>query len=206
MSERQPLVVIPVHIQADFTELHSGSLAVPGTGQDYIDSVVAATIEYKQQGLTIVATIDYHPPNHVSFFTNHPGAKPFEVIRVGQVDQVLWPPHCVQGTPGARILVPRDLIDTVIETASDPIFDGYSGFRDDGGRETGLKRALLDLGAKKLIVYGLATDYCVRGTVLHALEEGFEVTLRLGLCRGIAADGTRSAVEEMTAAGAMIAD
>lgn len=206
MNRRQPVAVIPVHIQADFTELHNGSLAVPGTGQDYIESVIAATREYKQKGLTIVATIDYHPADHVSFFTNHPGAKPFEVIRIGDVEQVLWPPHCVQGSPGGRLLVPRDLITSIVETASDPRFDGYSGFRDDGGRQTKLKQTLLDLGAEKLTIYGLATDYCVRATVLHAREEGFEVTLRLGLCRGIDPEGTRSAVEEMSAAGAVIAE
>ncbi len=204
MSDRGTQAVIVVDVQADFTEHRNGALAVPGTGPDYLKQVVKRTREFKEKGLPILATRDYHPADHVSFFTSHPGKKPLDVIKIQDREQVLWPPHCVQGTPGAEILVPSDLITAVVSTGDRTEFESYSGFRDDGGRDTGLKRLLEEYGAKNLIIYGLATDYCVAATVLHALEEHFNVTLLLGLSRGITPEGTRKAVEEMKAAGATI--
>jgi len=199
-------VVIVVDLQADFTELHNGALAVPDTGQDYVRDVIERTREFKREGIPVVATRDWHPADHVSFFTGHPGAKPFDVVRVGEVDQTLWPPHCVRGTPGAEILIPPDLITEIISTGSRREYDSYSGFRDDGGADTGLRATLEKLGGKKLMLYGLATDYCVRATVIHALEEGFEVTLDLGLSRGITSESTKEAVDEMKRVGAVIVD
>jgi nicotinamidase/pyrazinamidase len=204
MSNQIADAVIVVDVQADFTEYRNGSLAVPGTDQTYLEEVTRATRQYKEMGLPIIATMDHHPPDHVSFYTNHPGAKPFDVIHVGQLEQVLWPPHCVQGTPGAEILIPSELFTRVVQTGSRPEFDSYSGFRDDGGNDTGLKAVLETLGAKRLIIFGLATDYCVRATVLHALEEGFRVKLVLRLSKGITPEGTRAAVEEMRERGAVI--
>jgi nicotinamidase/pyrazinamidase len=196
--------VIVVDFQADFTECHDGALQVPDTGNDYIEEVIAATRTYKEQGLPIVATRDYHPANHISFYTRYQGKQPFDIIEVSGRKQVLWPPHCVQGTEGARILIPSDLITAMASSGDDPDFESYSGFHDDGGRETGLKALLDNMGAKDLIVYGLATDYCVRATVLDALEEGYAVKLVAGLSRGITPEGTREALDEMRAAGATI--
>jgi nicotinamidase/pyrazinamidase len=204
MQQRVSEAVVAVDVQADFTEFRSGSLVVPGTDDGYVREVIEATKEFKSKGMPIVATMDNHPADHVSFFTNHPGSKAFDVVRIGDLEQVLWPPHCVQKTSGAEILIPRDLITTVVETGTRRVYDCYSGFRDDGGNDTGLKAVLKDLGAKRLIVYGLATDVCVRATVLHALEEGFEVKLLLNLSRGITPEGTQAAVEDMRAAGAVI--
>jgi len=198
--------VIVVDMQADFTELHNGALAVPKTGRDYVLDVIERTREFKREGIPVVATRDWHPADHVSFFTSHAGAKPLDVVRVGEVDQTLWPPHCVQGTPGAEILIPADLITEVISSGSRREYDSYSGFKDDGGADTGLKATLEKLGAKRLMVYGLATDYCVRATVIHALKEGFEVTLDLGLSRGISSETTQAAVDEMKRFGAVIVD
>jgi len=193
-----------VDVQADFTQYRNGALAVPGTGLDYVQEVTVRTREFKEKGLPIMATRDYHPEDHVSFFTSHPGKKPLDVIKIRDGDQMLWPPHCVQGTPGAEILVPADLITAVVSTGDRTEFESYSGFRDDGGRDTGLMNLLEEYGARSLIVYGLATDYCVRATVLHALEENFEVTLLLGLSRGITPETTQEAIEDMRAAGAKI--
>lgn len=204
MQNHTPEAVVAVDVQADFTEFRNGSLVVPGTDRDYVDRVIEGTRVFKEQGLPIVATMDHHPPDHVSFFTNHPGAKAFDVIRVGDLEQVLWPPHCVQGTAGAEILIPSELITSVVQTGCRREYDCYSGFRDDGGTETGLKALLDDLGARRLIVYGLATDVCVRATVLHALEDGYQVRLVLDLCRGITPEGTREAVDEMRLKGASI--
>jgi len=204
MSDIRTQAVIVVDVQADFTEHRNGALAVPGTGLDYLEQVVARTRKFKEEGLPILATRDYHPADHVSFFTSHPDKKPLDVIRIQDREQVLWPPHCVQGTPGAEILVPPDLITAVISTGNRTDFESYSGFRDDGGHDTGLKGLLEEFGAGSLIIYGLATDYCVCATVLHALEENFDVTFLLDLSRGITLEGTRTAIEEMKAAGAKI--
>jgi nicotinamidase/pyrazinamidase len=199
-------VVIVVDLQADFTELHNGALAVPETGQDYVRDVIERTREFKREGIPVVATRDWHPADHVSFFTSHPGAKPLDVVRVGDLDQTLWPPHCVQGTPGAEILVPADLITEVISTGNRREYDSYSSFEDDGGADTGLKATLEKLGAKRLMIYGLATDYCVRSTVIHALQAGFEVTFDLGLSRGITLETAQAAVQEMKRSGAVVVD
>jgi nicotinamidase/pyrazinamidase len=204
MTRRDAKAVIVVDVQADFTEYRNGALAVPDTGQDYVEETVEATRNFKNSGLPIFATRDYHPIDHVSFFTSHPGQKPLDVIRIGDREQVLWPPHCVQETPGAEILIPPDLITAVISTGDRSEFESYSGFRDDGGRDTGLKRHLEQIGAKDLIIFGLATDYCVKATAIHALEEGYGVTLLAGLSRGITPEGTKAALAEMKSAGAAI--
>ncbi len=206
MSLKIPAAVIAVDIQADFTEYRNGSLAVPGTGRDYLDLVVRRTREYKERGLPILATRDLHPPDHISFFTSHAGTQPFQEIRIGERNQVLWPPHCVQDSPGAELLLPPDLISFIISKGVERTYESYSAFRDDSGRETGLKALLQDLGVTSFILYGIATDYCVRSTTLHALEEGFAVTVILSLSRGVTADGTRAAVEEIKAKGATIVE
>jgi nicotinamidase/pyrazinamidase len=196
--------VVAVDIQADFTELYQGSLAVPGTDRGYVDAVIAATTALKAQGLRIVATMDDHPADHVSFFTSHPGKQAFEVVLLGDVEQTLWPPHCVRGTPGAAFVLPEGLFHHVVHTGTRKEYDSYSGFRDDGGLETDLAETLEKLGAKKLLIYGLATDFCVKATVLHALERGFRVVLDVKLSRGITPESTAAAVQEMLEAGAEI--
>lgn len=196
--------VLVVDIQADFTEFRDGSLAVPGTDKEYIDLVISRTQKYKNEGLPIVATRDYHPQDHISFFTSHPGKQPFEPVVLKDKEQVLWPPHCVQGTPGVEILLPADLITSIISKGHEVGQESYSGFRDDAGRETGLIDLLRVLGAKHLIIYGIATDYCVRDTTRHALEAGFTVSVIVGLSRGVSPDTTKAAIEEIKALGATI--
>ncbi len=198
--------VIVVDFQADFTEFRNGSLAVASTGLDYVDLVIKETKKFKDLSLPIIATRDYHPPEHVSFYTNHPGKKVFDVVSVNAREQVLWPPHCVQGTPGVAILLPIDLIDHTITTADKPEFEGYSAFQDDGGRDTGLAALLNKLEATRLLVYGLAIDYCVKATVLHAVELGYEAVLLRRLSRGITPLGEQKAIKEMRSAGALIED
>lgn len=206
MSSSPPTAVLVVDIQADFTELRNGSLAVPGTDKDYIDLVIRRTQQYKEQGLAIVATRDYHPSDHISFCTSHGGAQPFQLITLEGQEQMLWPPHCVQGTPGVEILLPPELVTSIISKGHEVGKESYSGFRDDAGHETGLLDLLQVLGAKHVIVYGIATDYCVRHTARHALEAGLEVTVILGLSRGVSPDTTQAAVEEMRALGATVVE
>jgi nicotinamidase/pyrazinamidase len=197
--------VIVVDVQADFTELKSGSLAVPGTDAQYISTVQRSTQRFFQQGLRIYFTLDWHPVDHISFYTNNPGTEPFQEVEIEEGrNQVMWPPHCVQNTPGAEILINIDGPAQRVQTGANPKFDSYSGFVDDGGHQTDLDRLLRRDGIKKLIIYGLATDYCVKHTVLDAAELGYPVELLVNLCRGISPDTTAGALEEMKAKGVAI--
>jgi nicotinamidase/pyrazinamidase len=197
--------VIVVDVQADFTELKSGSLAVPGSDAQYISAVQRSTQRFFQQGLRLYFTQDWHPADHVSFFTNNPGTEPFQEVEIEEGrTQVMWPPHCVQNTPGAEILINIDGPAERVQTGANPKFDSYSGFVDDGGHQTDLDRLLRRDGIKKLIIYGLATDYCVKHTVLDAAKLGYQVDLLADLCRGISPETTASALEEMKAKGVVI--
>ncbi|MEJ2282572.1 MAG: isochorismatase family protein [Desulfobacterales bacterium] len=197
--------VIVVDVQADFTELKSGALAVPGTDIDYIDDVQKATRRFQEQGLRIYFTLDWHPVDHISFYTNNPGTEPLQEVEIEEGrTQVMWPPHCVQNTPGADILIDIEGPAERIQTGANPKFDSYSGFVDDGGNPTGLDRLLRRDGIKELVIYGLATDYCVKHTVLDAAALGYQVELLLNLCRGISPETTASALKEMEARGVNI--
>lgn len=203
MSQRKT-AVIAVDIQADFTELRNGSLAVPGTTADYLDVVIRRTAILKGRAFPIIATRDFHPADHVSFHTSHADAEPFRLRRIEGRDRMMWPPHCVQGSPGAEVLIPNYYVDHFIDKGRRTAFDSYSGFRDDGGAETRLHELLRDLAVERLLVFGLATDYCVKATVLHGLEGRFEVALIESLCRGVAPETTAAALEEIRLAGAAI--
>ncbi len=197
--------VIVVDVQADFTEFKSGALAVPGADAQYIDAVEKKTRDFMEQGLQVYFTKDWHPADHSSFYTNNPGTKPFQEIEIkdGRT-QVMWPPHCVQNTPGAEILININGSIKTVEKGTDPKFDSYSGFFDDGGNKTGLDRLLQRDEIQKVIVYGLATDYCVKATVLHAIEQGYHVELLSDICRGLSRETSDSAIREMASKGATI--
>ncbi|RTZ98414.1 MAG: bifunctional nicotinamidase/pyrazinamidase [Deltaproteobacteria bacterium] len=198
--------VLLVDFQEDFTEDKNGALAVAGTDAAYIDTVARATRALSGQGLPIYATQDWHPETHMSFVTNHPGAEVFTTLDIDGRSQIMWPAHCVQGTAGASIMLADDLFEQVIQKGSDARFDSYSGFADDGGKQTALEEQLANAGIKELLVYGLATDFCVKFTVLDALAAGYRVHLLLDLCRGVAPDTTEAAIEEMREKGAVITE
>ena len=196
--------VIVVDFQADFTKLKNGSLAVDGTDEAFVKLVEENTRRLKEAGFPIFGTLDWHPANHVSFYTSHPGKKPFEVIKVRGKDQVLWPPHCIQNTPGAEVLLDTKLFEAFVKTATDPQFEGYSGFQDDGGKKTGLDSLLNKAHVKKVVIYGIATDYCVRATALDGKAAGYDVVLIKNLCRGVASDTAQKAIEEMRVKGIVV--
>jgi len=198
--------VIVTDIQGDFTELKHGSLAVKGTDQRFIDRVLAASKILKEKGVAIFATQDWHPSNHISFFTTYPGKKPFEVISRSGKAQVLWPPHCVQGSEGAKILITEKLFDATVHKGTEVEFESYSGFHDDGGNQTPLHRILQAGGIKRVILYGIATDYCVRATSLDALALGYQVVMVKDLSRGVAPETTNHALEEMKQRGVIVID
>lgn len=157
----------------------------------------------------VVATQDWHPRDHKSFAANHKGKQPYDVIQLDGLDQVLWPVHCVQDTRGAELhdALDRSKIDCVFPKGTDPRIDSYSGFFDNGHKKaTGLADWLRGQDVTDLVVLGLATDYCVKFTVLDGRSAGFAVTVVEDGCRAVelaAGDGAR-AIAAMRDAGATI--
>ncbi len=196
--------VIVVDLQGDFTNLKNGSLAVKGTDKAFVDKVQQATEALKKKGNVIFATQDWHPKDHISFHTNHSGKKPFEAIQIDGRTQVLWPPHCVQGTENADLLLDKNLFVAVVRKGQDKKYDSYSGFQDDGGKKTDMAKILKQSGVKELIVYGIATDYCVKATAIDAAKEGYKVTVIENLCRGVAPESSAKALQEMKDKGITI--
>jgi nicotinamidase/pyrazinamidase len=193
--------VIVVDMQGDFTTLKKGSLAVNGTDEAFVKKVEKATVDLARHGFLIFGTQDWHPADHVSFHINHDGKKPFELIQINGRPQVLWPPHCVQGTENARILVDNNLFLAIVKKGQDTRFDSYSGFQDDGGAKTEMAKILKRNGVQKVVVYGIATDYCVKATAMDAKKAGFKVVVVEDLSKGVAPGTTQKALKEMTAAG-----
>ncbi len=196
--------VIVVDIQGDFTTWKKGSLAVEGTDKAFIDKVKKATAALKKKGCVMFATQDWHPADHISFFTNHSGKKAFEVIQIDGRTQVLWPPHCVQNTQNAKVLLDNKLFKAIVKKGKDRRFDSYSGFQDDGGAKTELDSLLKKQGIKEVIVYGIAADYCVKATAMDAVAAGYKVTVIEDLCKGVAPDTTAKALQEMKDKGIKI--
>jgi nicotinamidase/pyrazinamidase len=170
-----------IDIQNDF--LPGGALAVPG-GDEIIPIVNALMPQFEM----VIATQDWHPPNHGSFAANHLGKNVFETTDLGGLPQTLWPTHCVQNTGGALFAPGLDTryITRVFQKGTDALIDSYSGFFDNGHRsDTGLAEWLRERGITEITLCGLATDYCVKFTALDALEGGFKVNLHQAACRGV---------------------
>jgi nicotinamidase/pyrazinamidase len=203
-KEKAMVGVIVVDVQGDFTQLMDGSLAVPGTGLEYLNKVTKAVEEIKKAGIPLWASQDWHPADHVSFYTNHPGKKVYEKVILDGREQVLWPPHCVQGTAGAELLLDPSLFQAVIRKGTDPRFDSYSCFQDDGGRETELHLLLKEEGIQGLVLFGIATDYCVRYSALDGLARGYQVTVVHSLCRGVDSESSDKALREIRLKGGKV--
>lgn len=198
--------VVLVDVQGDFTVWKKGSLGVAGSDRAYVRRVKAALYDLKKKGLDIYATQDWHPKDHLSFFTNHPGKKPFEVVKLHGQDQVLWPPHCVQCTENAEILVDKSLFKLVVQKGMLIDWDSYSGFYVGGGTKTILESTLKKEGVDKLLMFGIATDYCVKSTAVDGAKLGFEVTVVTDLCRGVDPKTSDKAIQDMTAAGVRVVE
>ena len=194
--------LILVDLQRDF--LPGGSLAVPDG-----DAVVPVANRLAPHFRNVIATQDWHPADHSSFASNNPGTKPGDVIKLGGLDQVMWPVHCVQGSQGAEFApaLSRAQITHVVRKGTDPAIDSYSGFFDNGHlKATGLETLLRSLGVRRAHIMGLATDYCVKFTALDARQIGLEVVLAADGCRAVnlaPGDGER-AIAEMRAAGVAV--
>jgi nicotinamidase/pyrazinamidase len=180
-----PEALVIVDFQNDFTP--GGALAVP-----HGDEIAGRIGELLDSGRfeLVVATRDWHPADHGSFTTVRPPG--------------IWPPHCIQNTPGAELheSLDRRRVDVVVDKGVESWSEGYSGFQN-----TALEQRLREHAIDGLTVVGLATDYCVRHTALDALAAGFEVTVDRGAVRGIDAtpgDAQRALAEIAEAGGSLI--
>jgi nicotinamidase/pyrazinamidase len=167
--------LIVVDVQNDFCP--GGALAVPDG-----DAVIDPINRLAREAPFVVATRDWHPPDHRSF----------------KAQGGPWPEHCVRDSEGAQLHpgIDRGLIDVVLDKGQARDTDGYSGFED-----TGLERLLRERGVESVTVAGLALDYCVRATALDARRAGFDVTVPAGATRAVDGADGRRAVEELRAAG-----
>lgn len=176
--------MILVDLQRDF--LPGGALAVQ-LGDEIIPRVNGYVAAFAKRSMPIFMTRDWHPPDHCSF----------------KAQGGPWPPHCVRETQGAEWPdgFPMPPVVHVVSKATQPDLDAYSGFQG-----TTLANKLQDLGVKRVFVAGLATDYCVRATVLDARELGFDVVVLEDAIRGVEVNSgdSASAIAEMTAAGAAL--
>ncbi len=175
-----------VDLQNDFCP--GGSLAVPGG--DRIVPRVNRTIDlFVRRGLPVLASRDWHP-RITKHFKEYGGA---------------WPPHCIQGTKGARfhpdLRLPKDAL--ILSKGIDPEQDSYSAFQAYNGRGRDLESVVHDLGIDELFLCGLATDYCVRATALDALRRGIRVRVLADAVKGVDVKpgDSKAALEEMRAAG-----
>jgi nicotinamidase/pyrazinamidase len=178
--------LIVVDVQNCFTA--GGSLAVKDG-----DAIIPLINKIAKGFENVVLTQDWHTANHVSFASQHPGKKPFEIVKLPYGNQVLWPDHCVQGTPGADIHKGIDIphAQLVIRKGFNRKVDSYSAFIEaDGKLKTGLDGYLKRRGIKAIYVVGLATDFCVGWTAMDARKLGLAATVIEDACRGIDTNGS----------------
>jgi len=175
--------LLVVDVQNDFCP--GGALAVRDG-----DAVVPLINRLLPRFPLVVATQDWHPAGHASFASSHPGHAPLEVIELDGIPQVLWPDHCVQGTPGADLHsgLERRYFRAVIRKGTDPRVDSYSAFRDNHREHpTGLAGLLRELGVGHVVIVGLTTDYCAATSARDAVELGFSAEILLPATRPVGA-------------------
>jgi len=185
-------VLLAVDIQNDFCP--GGNLAVPRG-----DEVVPVINRLAARFAHVVLTQDWHPRGHQSFASSHPGKKPYETIEVAYGPQILWPDHCVQGTPGAEFR--KDLqiahAELVLRKGYHRDIDSYSAFyENDHETRTGLAGYLRERGFTRVFLAGLAFDFCVRYSAEDARRDGFEVVVIEDACRAIDVDGSALATRQ----------
>ena len=200
MFELQPATdaLLVIDVQNDFCP--GGALAVKGG--DEVVPVINALAGHFQH---VLVTQDWHPPGHHSFASQHPGAKPYDLAGLPYGPQVLWPDHCVQGSwgaelhpelrvPGAQLILRKGFRSTV---------DSYSAFQEaDRRTPTGLAGYLHERGLTRVVIVGLALDFCVSWSAQDAREHGFGAVVLEDACRAIDLNGSLAAAwEAMSAAG-----
>ncbi|HXQ51687.1 MAG TPA: bifunctional nicotinamidase/pyrazinamidase [Stellaceae bacterium] len=174
-------VLVVVDVQNDFCP--GGALAVP-----HGDEVVATVNRLAPAFPNVVLTQDWHPAGHRSFASTHPGKKPHDVVQFPYGAQILWPDHCVQGTPGADFHPGLAILNAtlVIRKGFRPEIDSYSAFFENDRRtQTGLCGYLRERGIKRVFLAGLAFDFCVGYSAIDAVRQGFAALVIEDGCRAI---------------------
>ena len=198
MPSPRPECLLIIDVQNDFCP--GGALAVPQG-----DEVVAVINRLAERFAHRILTQDWHPAGHLSFASSHPGRAPMETTALAYGEQVLWPDHCVQGTPGAEFHPALDVQgpELVLRKGFRREIDSYSAFfENDRTTPTGLGAYLRERGFRRLYLCGLATDFCVGYSALDAARAGFEVALIEDACRPIDVGGSLAAAwRDMQAAG-----
>jgi nicotinamidase/pyrazinamidase len=194
--------LIIVDLQNDF--LPGGALPVA-----HGDEVIPLANELQRRFELVLATQDWHPPNHSSFAANHPGKKTGDRIMLDDIEQILWPVHCVQNTYGAEFAPAFDTsrIAHVFHKGVERNIDSYSTFFDNAHRRhTGLADYLKKRSIKNIYLMGLALDYCVKYSVLDARHLGLNTHVILDGCRGIELEpgDIDRALDEMKRVGAVL--
>ncbi|MCG8690194.1 MAG: bifunctional nicotinamidase/pyrazinamidase [Minwuiales bacterium] len=194
-------ILLVVDVQNDFCP--GGALEVPDG-----DAVVPVINGLVDRFAHVALTQDWHPPGHQSFASSHAGRQPFEMIEVAYGPQTLWPDHCVQGTPGAAFheRLVTDRAEMIVRKGFRPEIDSYSAFyENDRKTATGLAGSLRERGFRRVFAAGLATDFCVKFTLVDAAAERFEAFLIEDGSRAIDLDGSlAAAMDEMKAAGVSV--
>lgn len=188
-------VLLVVDVQNDFCP--GGNLAVPAG-----DAVVPLVNQLGNKFQHVVLTQDWHPPGHRSFASANPGRQPFETVAFPYGPQVLWPDHCVQGTPGAQfhsgLQIPH--AELIIRKGYRRDIDSYSAFyENDHKTPTGLAGYLRERGFARVYLAGLALDFCVRYSAEDAHRCGFAAVVVEDACRGIDVGGSMDATRRIFA-------
>ena len=191
-------VLLVIDVQNDF--LPGGALAVADG-----DAIIQLVDRLGREFESVVVTQDWHPTGHASFASSHPGAEPFDLMELPYGNQVLWPDHCVQGSPGALVhfaLETQDRAFAILRKGANAMVDSYSAFAEADGLTTGLAALLRARGIERVFACGLATDFCVAYSALDARAAGFETFVIDDACRAIDANGSLAAAwARMEAAG-----
>jgi len=190
--------LLVIDVQNDFCP--GGALAVPEG-----DRIVPGINALIAQSPCVILTQDWHPADHSSFASEHPGAAAYDMLDMAYGPQVLWPDHCVQGSTGAAFHpdLHTDPADLIIRKGFRRAIDSYSAFfENDQTTPTGLEGYLKTRGITRLTLVGLATDFCVAFSAQDAARLGFDVSVNMDLCRAIDLDGSlAAATDRMRAAG-----
>jgi len=191
-------VLLVIDVQNDF--LPGGALAVADG-----DAIIPLVDRLGRAFENVVVTQDWHPAGHASFASSHAGAKPFDLVELPYGNQVLWPDHCVQRSPGALVhfaLETQDRAFAILRKGANAMVDSYSAFAEADGLTTGLAALLRARGIERVFACGLATDFCVAYSALDARAAGFETFVIEDACRAIDAKGSLAAAwARMQAAG-----